>query len=177
MRYVSGIKWAGRSTKFGCGAFASAFIVMTAWVLPTQAYAAAASFSLTWTNSKNSTDTFSGTLSVDSDLFPNSGVINLASTNAVLSVTIPQLGGKVYTMADFSTFSIGLSHATVSNFSVGQNLISTNLVSQALIYGKVGSSAHNNFNGCNNEYGVCFNREALGPVYNLTSMTVLAPTH
>jgi hypothetical protein len=151
--------------------------MMAAWVLPTQAHAALKSFGLTWTNSNNSTDTFSGKLSVDSDLFPNSGIINLALTNAVLSVTIPQLGGKIYTMADFSTFSVGLTQAAVSKFSVGQNLIGTNLVSQALIYGKVGSSAHNNFNGCSNEFGVCFNREALGPVYNLTSMTVLAPAN
>jgi hypothetical protein len=165
----------GNFCKFGMGSLAGALVVLALATASTQVAAAITTFNLKWTNSTNPKDSFSGTLKVDSDLFPKSGVINLANTPATLSINVPQQGKVSYSMADFSTFSVHLSPAATANLIPGLNLVSKNLVSQVLVYGKVGSPAHKNFNGCNNEFGVCFNRDAVGPVYNLTAMTVTGP--
>lgn len=175
MNYVNPEESASRLSKSGYGTFLEMLVLTAALVAPSQASAALTNFSLTWTNSGNSADSFSGTLKVDSELFPSSGMINLAATSATLSITIPQLGGTTYTMADFATFNVGISKAAASNLSVGQNLMSPNLVGKAVIFGKPGSPAYKNFHQCDSEYGVCFNRDGRGPVYNLTSMKVLAP--
>ncbi|WP_309374665.1 hypothetical protein [Rhodoferax sp.] len=121
----------------------------------------------------NSSDTFSGMLSVDSALFPNSGVVNLADTSAKLSITIPQLGKVTYTMADLARFDVDLPQSAASKLSVGQDLVSSGVLGKVIIFGKVGSAARKNFNQCSTEFGVCFNREAQPPVYSLTSMKVL----
>jgi hypothetical protein len=150
-----------------------AFCLLAALVLPGQVNAATINFSLTWTNTMNSSDTFSGTLSVDSAVFPSSGIVNLADTSANLSVTIPQLGKVTYTMADLTRFDVALTQSAASKLSVGQDLVSSGVLGKAIIFGKVGSAARKNFNQCATEFGVCFNREAQPPVYSLTSMKVL----
>jgi len=150
-----------------------AFCLVSALALSGQASAATINFSLTWTNTKSSSDTFSGTLKVDSDLFPAAGTVNLADTAASFSVTIPQLGKTTYTMADLTRFDVALTKSEASKLSAGQNLVNSGVVGKVIIFGKVGSAAHKNFNQCANEFGVCFNREAQPPVYSLTSMKVL----
>jgi hypothetical protein len=164
-----------RFRKSSISILTGSLVLAGALALPSQAIAALTDFSLTWTNKNNPADSFSGVLGVDSAVFPISGVLNLANTAATLSVTVPQIGGATYTMADFAVFNVGITKATASNFSVGQNLMSPNLVGRAEIFGKSGSAAFNNFNGCDNGFGVCFNRFGSGPVYNLSSMTVMAP--
>jgi hypothetical protein len=149
-------------------------MVLTAGMaaLPGQAAAATKTFNLKWVNSENAKDTFSGTLKVDSALLPEAGVVNLATTAATFSVTVPQQGGATYTMADFSTFSVSMAKAEVAKASAGQELMGKGVVTQVLIYGKMGGPAHKKFNACGGEFGICFNREAAPPVYKLTSMTV-----
>jgi hypothetical protein len=161
-----------KSQTLGQGGLAGLLLVLALSTAPTQAAAEMTLFNLQWTNSANPKDTFSGTLKVDTDLFPKSGVINLATTPAKLTITVPQVGGATYSMADFSTFSIRVSPAAIAKLSTGLNLVSKNMVSQVVVYGKVGSPAHKNFNGCNNAFGICFNRDGVGPIYNLTAMTV-----
>ena len=117
-------------------------------------------------------ESFTGTLKVDTDAFPATGVTNLAGTPATFTVTVPQLGGATFTMADFTMFSVGITKADVAKLAAGQDLVSTQRVTQVLIYGKLGTPAHKKFNACSNEFGICFNRDAVGPVYNLTSMIV-----
>ena len=134
--------------------------------------AATKTFNLKWSHSENPKDTFSATLKLDTDQLPNSGVVNLATTSAAFSVTVPQLGGATYTMADFSTFSVGMDKADVAKALAGQELMGKGAVTQVLIYGKMGGPAHKKFNACGGEFGICFNREAIGPIYKLTSMTV-----
>jgi hypothetical protein len=165
-----------RCSKSSFGNLFGALFLVSAVVLPSLASAATISFSLTWTNSKKSTDTFSGTLKVDSELLPSSGVADLTKASATLSVAIPQLGNTTYTMADLAKFDIGLSQLLASKLSAGQDLLRPDLVGKAIIFGKIGSPAHKNFNQCSSEYGVCFNREGQPPVYNLTSMKVLSVT-
>jgi len=140
--------------------------------LPSQASAKETTFNLKWTNSSDAKDSFSGTLTVDSDLVTKAGVINLATTTASASITVPKLKGATYTMADFKMFSVDLSPAVFTKEATGKNLVKEMMVTQMMIYGKVGSPAHKNFNACNNSLGVCFNREAAGPVYKLSSMSV-----
>lgn len=165
--------WINRMPSSGLRITLRAFCLVSAVALPMQVSAAAINFSLTWTNTKSSSDTFSGTLKVDSDVFPAAGAVNLADTSASFSVTIPQLGKTTYTMADLARFDVAISKSEAAKLSVGQDLVSTGVVGKAIIYGKVGSAAHKNFNQCSNEFGVCFNREAQPPVYSLTSMKVL----
>lgn len=141
-------------------------------VLPGQAAAATKTFNLKWANSENAKETFSGTLTVDPALLPDSGVVNLATTSATFSVKVPQQGGATYTMADFSTFSVGMAKADMVKVTAGQELMGKGLVTQIVIYGKMGGPAHKKFNACGGEFGICFNREAAPPVYKLTSMTV-----
>lgn len=136
------------------------------------AVAATKTFNLKWVNSENAKDTFSGTLKVDPALLPDAGVVNLATTAATFSVTLPQQGGATYSMADFSTFTVGMTKADMAKVTVGQELMGKGLVTQFLIYGKMGGPAHKKFNACGGEFGICFNREAAPPVYKLTSMTV-----
>jgi hypothetical protein len=149
-------------------------VLLAAGMLASSDRAAAATktFNLKWVNSENPKESFSGTLKADPALFPPSGVVNLANTSATFTVTVPQLGGATYTMADFSNFSVGMAKADAAKVSAGQELIGKGLVSQVLIYGKMGGPAHKKFNACGGEFGICFNREAVGPVYKLTSMTV-----
>jgi hypothetical protein len=137
-----------------------------------QAAAATKTFNMKWVNSENAKETFSGTLKVDPALLPDAGVVNLATTAATFSVTVPQQGGATYTMADFSTFSVGMAKADMAKVSAGQELMGKGLVTQIVIYGKMGGPAHKKFNACGGEFGICFNREAAPPVYKLTSMTV-----
>jgi hypothetical protein len=140
--------------------------------LPGQAAAATKTFNMKWINSENPKETFTGTLKIDPALLPDAGVVNLATTKSTFSVTVPQQGGATYTMADFSTFSVGMAKADMAKATVGQELIGTGLVTQIVIYGKMGGPAHKKFNACGGEFGICFNREAAPPVYKLTSMTV-----
>jgi hypothetical protein len=140
--------------------------------MPGQAAAAAKTFNLKWVNSENAKDTFSGTLKVDPAILPDAGVVNLATSAATFSVKVPQQGGATYTMADFSTFSVGMAKADMVKVTAGEELMGKGLVTQILIYGKVGGPAHKKFNACGGEFGICFNREAAPPVYKLTSMTV-----
>jgi hypothetical protein len=137
-----------------------------------QVAAATKTFNMKWVNSENAKETFSGTLKVDPDLLPDAGVVNLANTAATFSVTVPQLGGAIYTMADFSTFSVGMAKTDMAKVSAGQELMGKGLVTQIIIYGKMGGPAHKKFNACGGEFGICFNREAAPPVYKLTSITV-----
>jgi hypothetical protein len=139
--------------------------------LPLQTWAAETVFNLKWVNTSNAKDSFVGTLKLDAELASKTGNVNLASTTASLALTVPQLKGASYTMADFKMFSVDLSPAAFTKELEGKNLVKENLVTQMMIYGKVGSPAHKNFNACNNSLGVCLNREATGPVYNLVSMT------
>ena len=143
-----------RSSKSGLGNILGAFFLASALVLPNLASAATINFSLTWTNSKKSSDTFSGTLKVDSELLPSSGVADLTKTSATLSVAIPQLGNTTYTMADLAKFDIGLSQLLASKLSAGQDLLRPDSVGKAIIFGKIGSPAHKNFNQCGSEFGV-----------------------
>jgi hypothetical protein len=140
--------------------------------LPGQAAAATKTFNLKWVNSENAKDTFSGTLKVDPAILPDAGVVNLATTAATFSVNVPQQAGATYTMADFSTFSVGMAKADMAKVTAGEELMGKGLVTQILIYGKMGGPAHKKFNACGGEFGICFNREAAPPVYKLTSMTV-----
>jgi hypothetical protein len=136
------------------------------------AAAATKTFNLKWVNSDNAKDTFSGTLKVDPAILPDAGVVNLATTAATFSVTLPQQAGATFTMADFSTFSVGMAKADMAKVTVGEELMGKGLVTQMLIYGKMGGPAHKKFNACGGEFGICFNREAAPPVYKLVSMTV-----
>jgi hypothetical protein len=140
--------------------------------LPGQAVAATKTFNLKWVNTDNAKDTFSGTLKVDPAILPDAGVVNLAATAATFSVTLPQQAGATYTMADFSTFTVGMAKAEMGKVTTGEELMGKGLVTQMLIYGKMGGPAHKKFNACGGEFGICFNREAAPPVYKLTSMTV-----
>lgn len=165
--------WTDRLSRSSRRITFSAFCLLSALALSGQASAATINFSLTWTNTTSPSDTFSGTLTVDSSVFPASGVVNLANTSANFSVTVPQLGKVTYTMADLIRFDIALSKSEVANLAVGQDLVSAGVLGQAIIFGKVGSAARKNFNQCATDFGICFNREAQPPVYNLTSMKVL----
>lgn len=169
-------KWSHYVSRSGVRHILGALALVSAWAVPGLASAATLNFSLTWTNSKTPSDTFSGTLKVDSDLFPSSGVVNLTKTSATLSVTVPQLANATYTMDDLSTFSVGITKADAAKLTVGQNLMNPNVVGKVIIFGKLGSPAHKNFNQCASEFGVCFNRAGQAPIYNLTSMKVLAIT-
>ena len=152
-----------------------AFCLVSALALAGQASAATINFSLTWTNTKSSSDTFAGTLKVDSDLFPAAGAVNLADTSASFSVTIPQLGKTTYTMADMARFDVDLTKSEASKLSAGQDLVSSGVVGKVIIFGKVGSAARKNFNQCSNEFGVCFNREAQPPVWRRCPTTSCHP--
>jgi hypothetical protein len=123
-----------------------AFCMVSALVIPGQVNASTINFGLTWTNTKSASDTFSGTLKVDSDVFPAAGAVNLADTSASFSVTIPQLGKITYTMADLARFDMALTKSEASNLSTGQDLVNSGVVGKVIIFGKVGSTAHKNFN-------------------------------
>jgi hypothetical protein len=165
-----------RMSSLALGSTFGGLMLTAALVLPSPANAGMVNLGLTWTNTKNASDTFSGTLKVDSALFPSSGEVNLATTSATLSVTIPQLGKTTYTMADLAKFSVALSSAEASKLVLGQDLLNPDVVGKVIVFGKPGTPAHKNFNQCASEYGICFNREAQPPVYNLTSMKVLSLT-
>lgn len=154
------------------GSCVAALLATAMTLVPSHAAAATKTLNLKWTHSENPKDSFSGTLKLDTELLPNSGVVNLATTSASFSVTVPQLGGATYAMADFSTFSVGMAKADIAKATAGQELMGKGLVTQILIYGKMGGPAHKKFNACATEFGICFNREAAPPVYNLTSITV-----
>lgn len=160
------------ATRWMMGSGAAALLTVAMTLVPGHATAATKTFNLKWTHSENPKDSFTGTLKFDTDLLPNSGVANLATSSASFSVTVPQLGGATYTMADFSTFSVGMSKTDIAKSTAGQELMGKGLVTQLLIYGKMGGPAHKKFNACGGEFGICFNREAAPPVYKLTSMTV-----
>jgi hypothetical protein len=162
--------WPASRWMMNSGAAGLLAAVMT--LVPGHAVAATKTFNLKWSHSDNPKDSFTGTLKLDTDLLPNSGVVNLATTTASFSVTVPQLGGATYAMADFSTFSVGMSKTDMAKATAGQELMGKGLVTQILIYGKMGGPAHKKFNACANEFAICFNREAAPPVYNLTSITV-----
>jgi hypothetical protein len=162
--------WPAPRRMMGCGAAALMAAAMT--LVPGHATAATKTFNLKWAHSENPKDSFTGTLKFDTDLLPNAGVVNLAATSASFSVTVPQLGGATYAMTDFSTFSVGMSKTDIAKTTAGQELMGKGLVTQLLIYAKMGGPAHKKFNACANEFGICFNREAAPPVYNLTSITV-----
>src|SRR5450830_1600788 len=66
MNYVNPKESASRLSKSGYGTFLGMLVLTAALVAPSQASAALTNFSLTWTNSGNSADSFSGTLKVDS---------------------------------------------------------------------------------------------------------------
>lgn len=160
------------SSKSIIGSCLAVILVAGLSALPGQAAAATKTFNMKWVNSENPKETFSGTLKVDPALLPDSGVVNLANTAATFSVKVPQQGGATFSMADFSTFSVGMAKADMAKAAVGQELMGTGLVTQIQIYGKMGGPAHKKFNACGGEFGICFNREAVGPIYKLTSMTV-----
>jgi hypothetical protein len=157
------------------GALVSAAALMLSLSMSNSAQAALTDFNMTWTNTGNPADSFSGVLHADSALFSNSGPVNLATTSATFSVVVPQISAT-YTMADFGTFKTWITQTTASNFTVGENLLSPNVMGSDLqLFGKITSAAFNNFNSCNMAYGVCFNRFGAGPTYQLTNMTVAAP--
>ncbi|MBP6008966.1 MAG: hypothetical protein KA740_14850 [Rhodoferax sp.] len=162
--------WPASRWMMNSGAAALLAAVMS--LVPDHAVAATKTFNLKWSHSENPKDSFTGTLKLDTDLLPNSGMVNLATTTASFSVTVPQLGGATYAMADFSTFSVGMSKADMVKATPGQELMGKGLVTQLLIYGKMGGPAHKKFNACGGEFGICFNREAAPPVYKLVSITV-----
>ncbi len=172
MNYLSHPENSSPSSKSILGTCLALVLTVGISALPGQAVAATKTFNLKWVNSENVKDTFSGTLKVDSAILPDAGVVNLATTTATFSVTVPQQGGATYTMADFSTFSVGMDKAEVAKALAGQELMNKGAVTQVLIYGKMGGPAHKKFNACGGEFGICFNREAVPPVYKLTSMTV-----